>query len=148
MRKINDEGLAIIKRFEGLRLNAYYCPAGVLTIGYGSTGAHVKPGMKITEAEAERLLREDVRRFEEGVEKLVTVPVNDNQFSALVSFAFNVGLSALGKSTLLKRLNAGNFTDAATRFGDFVYANKRRLAGLEKRRAAERALFVKDVPNA
>lgn len=106
-RRINAAGLTHIKSWEGVRLTAYLDVANVLTIGYGSTGSHVKPGMKITQAEAEALLRKDLDRFERRVETLVKVPLNDNQFAALVSFDFNTG--ALHKSTLLKKLNAGDY---------------------------------------
>lgn len=112
-RAINDAGLKIVKDFEGCKLTAYICPAGVLTIGYGSTGAHVKPGMTITQAEAEKLLRDDLRRFEDGVANLANL-ATDNQYSAMVSFAFNVGLEALKTSTLLRMHNEGHYVDAAT----------------------------------
>lgn len=142
--KINNDGLDIIKQNEGLRLTAYVCPAGVLTIGYGSTGPHVKRGLTITAEEAEDLLRKDVARFEDGVAALVTVDLNENQFSALVSFAFNVGLDALRKSSLLRLLNAGEYKAAANQFDKWVNGGGRRLPGLVKRRAQEKALFLKD----
>ena len=142
MRQINADGLALVKRFEGLRTKAYVCPAGVLTIGYGSTGKHVKPGMVITEAEAEKLLLDDLVRFEQGV--ALQCPVaTDNQFSALVSFAFNVGLEALRTSTLRRMHNEGNYAGAAGQFGRWSKANGKTLPGLIKRRAAESALYSK-----
>ena len=106
--KINETGLALIKSFEGLRLKAYKCPAGVWTVGYGHTGGDVKAGMIITEEEAEELLRQDLERFEEGVENLVEVELNENQFCALVSLAYNIGLGNFKRSTLLKLINKGN----------------------------------------
>ncbi len=137
---ISDAGLALIRQFEGLRLLAYKCAAGVWTIGYGST-AGVKPGQSITAERAEELLREDVARFEAAVSRLVTVPLSQGQFDALVSFAFNLGAKALEKSTLLRLLNAGDYSGAAAQFDRWVYASGKKLSGLVKRRAAERALF-------
>jgi lysozyme len=147
-RKINAKGLALIKHFEGLKLEAYRCPAGILTIGYGSTGSHVKEGMVITEPEAEVLLKRDVARFETGVEALIgAAPTTSDQFSALVSFA--LGLHALLKSTLLKRHKLGDIAAAANQF---LAWNKARvngqlvpLKGLTRRREAERALYRGDV---
>src|SRR5262245_6586870 len=98
VRRTNDAGVALIKRYEGLSLKAYRCPAGALTIGYGHTG-DVEEGDVITEEAAEELLRQDLRVFETGVERFVTVKLNDNQFAALVSFVFNVGLGAFARST-------------------------------------------------
>ena len=89
--KISKAGIDLIKAFEGLRTEPYYCSAGVLTIGYGSTGAHVVAGKAITEAEAEALLVKDLARFEAGVSELITKPLTQGQFDALVSFSFNLG---------------------------------------------------------
>lgn len=139
--KIGKAGLDLIKDFEGLKLRAYLCPAKVWTIGYGSTGPHVTPGKVITEAEAEELLKDDLDRFEKAVTRLVTVPLRQNQYDALVSFAFNVGISALERSTLLKRVNAKLFDQAASEFAKWNRAGGRPLAGLTRRRAAEAALF-------
>jgi len=127
--------------FEGLRLDAYRCPAGVLTIGYGSTGSHVKAGMVIDEAEADRLLRGDVGRFEDGVNAIVG-RCTQGQFDALVSFAFNLGLGALMSSTLLKRHKAGDFARAGDEFLRWTRGGGRVLPGLVKRRAAERDLYL------
>lgn len=139
-RRIGPKGLALIKTSEGLRLKAYRDAVGVLTIGYGSTGPHVKPGMTITEAEAEALLRKDLDRFERGVVELAG-EMTAGQFSALVSFSFNLGLSALRDSTLLRLHRAGDFDGAAAQFGRWNRAGGRVLPGLTKRRAAERALY-------
>lgn len=147
MRRINDKGLALIKSFEGLCLNAYRCPAGILTIGYGSTGSHVKEGMTITAPEAEALLKRDIARFETGVDAILsTAATTSDQFSALVSFAFNLGLQATLKSTLMKKHKAGDFKAAADQFLSW---NKARsgghlvaLKGLTKRREAERKLYL------
>ena len=139
-RQINPAGLALIKSFEGLRLKAYKCPAGIMTIGYGHTG-DVKKEHVITEHQAEAILSLDLDRFEEGVEKLAP-GLSDNRFSALVSFAFNLGLGALAKSSLLKHVRAGAMDVAAREFMKWTYASGKVLPGLVRRRAAERALFV------
>ncbi|ALL39105.1 MULTISPECIES: lysozyme [Serratia] len=144
--KISDDGMALIKRFEGLRLQAYQDSVGVWTIGYGWTqpvaGRKVGAGMAIDAATAERLLVCGVAQFEQGVERLVAVTITQGQFDALVSFAYNLGLRALEKSTLLRRLNAGDRQGAADQFGRWVNAGGVRLDGLVARRAAERALFL------
>ena len=142
---ISETGLALIRQFEGLRLSAYLCPAGIATIGYGST-AGVKLGRTITAERAEELLREDVRQFETAVSRLVKVPLTQGQFDALTSFAFNLGAKALEKSTLLRLLNAGDYPGAAAQFDRWVYASGKKLSGLVKRRAAERALFEGKTP--
>jgi len=139
---INAHGLKLVKDFEGLKLKAYRCPAGIATIGYGSTGPHVRMGMTISEAEAERLLRKDVARFEAGVRAAVSsVPTTRNQFSAMVSLAFNIGLAAFQRSTVLKRHLAGNHLGAARAFGLWNKANGTVLPGLTRRRAAEAELY-------
>ncbi len=141
-RQINSDGLNIIKSCEGLRLLSYKCPALVLTVGYGHTGPDVKMGMKITPERAEELLRSDLYKFCEGVEKLVKTPIDDNQFSALVSFSFNVGLTSLKDSTLLRMINAGQVKESADQFLRWNKAGGKVLAGLTKRREMERNLFL------
>jgi lysozyme len=141
IKQIGKAGLDLVKSFEGLKLRAYLCPANVWTIGFGSTGPHVTPGKVITEAQADGLLQDDLDRFEKAVTRLVTVPLTQNQYDALVSFAFNVGISALERSTLLKRVNAKLFDQARAEFGKWNRAGGRPLAGLTRRRAAEAALF-------
>lgn len=141
IKQIGKAGLDLIKDFEGWRDTAYLCPANVLTIGYGSTGPHVKAGMKISKERGEELLKDDLDRFEKAVTRLVTVPLRQNQYDALVSFAFNVGISALERSTLLKRVNAKLFDQAAAEFAKWNRAGGKVLAGLTRRRAAETALF-------
>lgn len=139
--KISDKGLAIIKKFEGCRLTAYKCPAGVLTIGYGHTGKDVVSGMKITQAQADDLLRKDLERFEKKVEKYNgTYHWNQNQFDALVSFAFNIGsidqLTAKGTRSIAeisKKLLAYN------------KAAGKVLRGLVNRREEEKKLFDEPV---
>jgi len=140
--QINARGLDLVKRSEGLVLTAYRDAVGVWTIGYGHTGADVKPGLKITQAQAEALLRRDLSRFETAVRGLVKVPVNTNQFSALVSFTYNVGTGALAQSTLLALLNQRNYQGAADQFSIWIYGGGQALPGLVKRRSEERALFL------
>lgn len=140
--RINQRGLDLVKSFEGLSLRAYLDPVGIWTIGYGHTGPEVGPGDVITKAQAEALLRKDLTRFETGVRSLVKVPLNSNQFSALVSFAFNVGTGALAQSTLLVRLNQRDYSGAANEFSRWVYGGGQVLPGLVRRREAEKQLFL------
>lgn len=142
--KTSPKGIALIKSAEGLRLKAYPDPGtGGLpwTIGYGST-LGVTRTMVITAEQAEQMLAVDLARFERAVERLVEVPINQGQFDALVSFAYNVGEGNFAKSTLLRKLNAGDNQGAAEQFGRWVNAAGKVLQGLVKRRAAERALFL------
>lgn len=136
----SQKGIDLIKNFEGCRLKAYKCPAGIWTIGYGHT-AGVKQGQVITPAQAEEFLKQDLKRFETSVRSLVTVAITQNQFDALVSFCYNLGATALKTSTLLKKLNAGDYNSAAEEFDRWVYANGNKLLGLVRRRAAEKELF-------
>jgi GH24 family phage-related lysozyme (muramidase) len=140
-RDINAKGLRLLKSFEGLRLTAYQDSVGVWTIGYGTTSG-VRPGMVITEAQAEALLRRDLNRFEQAVDDLVNVPLNDDQFSALVSFTYNVGEGALASSTLLRLLNQRDYQGAADQLLRWDKAGGSTLPGLTRRRKAERALFL------
>jgi len=139
--KISEAGIALIKHYEGLQLRPYICPAGKATIGYGHTGPDVVFGITITEADADKLLREDLHFSERGVETYAHVPLTQGQFDALVSFAFNLGIGAMRDSTLLKKVNARDFEGAAAEFGKWVHGGGRVLPGLIKRRAAEVALF-------
>lgn len=138
--------LEIIKKHEGLRLKAYICPAGVPTIGYGSTrysdGRKIQMGDVITENEAEQMLIHDVRKFEAEIIASVTTPLNDNQLSALISFAYNVGAFAFRKSTLRKKVNA-NRDDPTIKdeFMKWVRGGGKILPGLVKRRAEEAKLY-------
>lgn len=142
MQKMNEEGLELIKTFEGCRLKAYQDLVGIWTIGYGHVGEVAKPGAQIYQSVAEVLLQEDVAKFEKGVDKLVEVYLTSNQFSALVCFAYNVGLSNLKKSTLLKHVNNEEMNDAANEFLRWCKADGKRVQGLYNRRLAERALFM------
>lgn len=140
---LNRAGIDLVKQFEGLRLKAYKCPAGVWTIGYGHTGKDVEKGMVITEAQAEALLVSDLSKFADGVRRRVKVPLNSNQFSALVSLAFNIGLGAFGKSTLLRKLNAGNYDAAPAQILRWNKVGDKELRGLTRRREAEVVLWEK-----
>lgn len=149
--KLSEEGLRLIKSFEGYHTRlkdgscaAYLCPAGVATIGYGCT-VGVKLGMVWTEQQAEDALAKEVSRFEDAVNRLVTVPINQNEFDALVSFAYNCGEGALAKSSILRRLNKGDRKGAAQAFHLWNKGGGRILAGLVSRRAREAALFLKPV---
>lgn len=137
---ISQKGIDLIKSSEGLRLEAYQDSVGVWTIGYGTTRG-VKAGMKISMAQAEEYLKADVARFEPELAALVKVPLNQNQWDALMSFVYNLGSANLSSSTLLKLLNAGNYSGAAEQFPRWNKAGGKELAGLTKRRNAEQALF-------
>ncbi len=141
---INERGLAVIRKSEGLRLKSYYL-AGQWLIGYGHAGSAV-PDMEITHADAERLLIADVKDAERAVRELVAVPVNENEFSALVSLAYNMGSGAFAKTEVLRRLNAGDRAGAADAFRYLVAADIKGerviLDALKRRRADERALFL------
>ncbi|MFK8182957.1 MAG: lysozyme [Phormidesmis sp.] len=141
-KRTNQNGLLLIKSFEGLRLKAYRDAVGIWTIGYGTTRG-VQPGMEISEAQAEAFLQEDLARFEQAINSAVTAPLNDNQFAALVSFTYNVGSGALRSSTLLRLLNAKEHVrTVADQFPRWNRAGGRVLAGLTRRRNAERSLFL------
>ncbi len=146
--KTSDRGIALIKHHEGVRLAAYPDPAhgwSVPTIGVGHTSAAGPPavykGMKITQAGADAILRQDLAKFERYVTDAVKVPLSQNEFDALVSFTFNLGPGNLRSSTLLRKLNAGDRAGAADEFLKWTKAGGKTLPGLVKRREAERALF-------
>lgn len=138
----SQAGVDLIKEFEGCRLKACRCPAGVLTAGYGSTGPHVKPTTVYTLEQAETRLRLDLMRFEQAVIRGAN-DFSQHQFDAMVSLAFNVGIGAFEKSTLLRKHNAGDHEGAAREFGRWNKAGGRVLAGLTRRRAAEAVLYLK-----
>lgn len=147
--KTGQKAIQIITESETLRLETYLCPAGVRTIGYGHTGSDVLPGMKIETEEAERLLKSDLVRFENVVNKLVKVPLNQNQFDALISLVFNIGEGNFKGSTLLKKLNASEFAGAALEFPKWnkgrVKGELKVLPGLVIRREREKNLFLKQI---
>ena len=138
--KISRKGIELIKRFEGLRLKAYKCPAGVLTIGFGHTRG-VLENKTITEKEAVKLLKEDLEIFEKAVKNFTKIPINQNEYDALVSFVYNIGQTAFKNSTLLKKLNNGDKIGAANQFLRWNKAGGKVLNGLVKRREAEKKLF-------
>lgn len=140
---INDRARQIVMDSESLRLEAYKCPAGRWTVGYGHTG-DVKEGDRITRHQAEAILEYDLSTFEEGVRKLAPQS-NGNQFSAMVSLAFNIGLGAFAKSTLLKEHLAGRHLNAAVEFGKWTYGGGQKLPGLVTRRAQEAALYLEAI---
>ena len=143
---VNKAGYNLIRESESLRLKAYLCSAGVWTIGWGATfgldGFPVSPGDEITQDEARQLFARDVNFFAKGVRKLVKVPLNDNQFSALVSLAFNIGMGRFRASTMLRKLNRGDYAGAEGEFWKWRRANGRILRGLVVRREKERILFA------
>lgn len=141
---INERGLDVIRRSEGLRLKSYYL-AGQWLIGYGHAGS-ARQGMTISAEEADDLLERDVKDAEEAVRRLVAIPINENEFSALVSLAYNMGPSAFARTEVLRRLNAGDRKGAADAFRHIIAADidgeRTVLKALKRRRAAERALFL------
>jgi lysozyme len=139
--KTSQNGVDLIKSFEGCELVAYKDIVGVLTIGYGTTGPDVFPGLQITQEQAEAFLRRDLGKFEEAILKAVKVPLNQNQFDALVCFSYNVGSTAFRNSTLLKKLNAGHLAEAAQQFLVWNKAGGKIVLGLTRRRQAESKLF-------
>jgi lysozyme len=146
MRRISKAGRDLIKRHEGLRLDAYVDPVGVWTIGYGHTGPAARKGNTITKDRADNLLTQDVREAEAAVTRLVKMPLSDGQFDALVSFVFNVGAAAFAQSTLLRELNAGRFAAVPGQLRRWVYGTvsgqKVILPGLVKRRNDEAVLWA------
>jgi lysozyme len=141
-----DGCLNLIKASEGFRASPYLCPAGVPTIGYGSTryadGRSVKLTDKpITEEQAQAIMKVSLKEYESAVSRYVSVPLNQNQFDALVDFAYNAGAQNLRTSTLLKLLNQGVYDKAAGEFGKWVYGGGKKLDGLIVRRRLEKELF-------
>ena len=140
-------GIDLICGFEGLRLKAYDDGVGVWTIGFGTTiypnGIRVKKGDICTEAQAKAYMAHDLKKFESAVNNAVTVPLNQNQFDALVSLAYNIGTNAFKNSTLVKKLNAGDIHGASDQFDVWVNAGGKRMQGLVNRRAKEKEVFLK-----
>lgn len=144
--KPSQNCLELIKHFEGFYANAYVCPAGINTIGYGCirypNGKPVMLGDHCTLEQAEEYLRHELEEKTEAIGKMVTVPLAQHEFDALASFAYNCGTEALRGSTLLKKLNAGDKAAAASEFLKWTKGGGRVLPGLERRRKAERAMFL------
>jgi lysozyme len=139
--KINQLGLELLEKSEGLRLKAYKCSAGRWTIGYGHTGPDVGPNSTITEPHAQELLNDDLGEAINAVNRLVKVVLTSNQFSALVCFVYNVGAGAFEKSTMRRLLNEGSYSGAAKEFLRWDKVKGQPVAGLTVRRRAEKALF-------
>ncbi|EPQ1034095.1 lysozyme [Enterobacter hormaechei] len=146
MMQTSEKGIALIKQFEGCRLTAYQDSVGVWTIGYGWTypvdGKPIRAGMTINQETAERLLKTGLVSYESDVSRLVKVGLTQGQFDALVSFTYNLGARSLSTSTLLRKLNAGDYAGAADEFLRWNKAGGKVLNGLTRRREAERALFL------
>lgn len=145
MRRISDEGLGLIKSFEGFSSRIYICPAGYPTIGYGhlvraDEMEFYKDG--ITVNEGDELLRKDALSAEMAVLKYISVPLSDGEFDSLVSFTFNLGSGALQSSTLRRKLNRGDYAGASGEFKRWVWAGGRKLSGLIRRRRAESNMFL------
>lgn len=142
----SEKGITLIKEFEGCKLTAYQDSVGVWTIGYGWTqpvdGKPIRAGMTIKQETAERLLKTGLVSYESDVSRLVKVGVTQGQFDALVSFTYNLGARSLSTSTLLRKLNAGDYAGAADEFLRWNKAGGKVLNGLTRRREAERALFL------
>ena len=141
-RHINEDGVTLVKEYEGLHLTPYLCPANIWTIGYGHTRT-VRAGMRVTQEQAAQLLEDDLRIAERAVERLVDVTLTDNQFAALVSFVFNVGTANFERSTLLKLLNRGWYEQVPAQLMRWNRASGEVLGGLARRRAAEARLWNK-----
>lgn len=144
--QISEKGIGLIKQFEGCKLTAYQDSVGVWTIGYGWTqsvdGKPIWAGMTIKQETAERLLKTGLVSYESDVSRLVKVGMTQGQFDALVSFTYNLGTRSLSTSTLLRKLNAGDYAGAADEFLRWNKAGSKVLNGLTRRREAERALFL------
>lgn len=138
--KISQEGIALIKVFEGCKLESYLCAAGVWTIGYGHTKL-VEKGQEITQEEADNILLNDLEIYEEAVLKAVEVPLHQHQFDALVSWTFNLGGANLNASTMLKVINKGEYEDVPAQIKRWNKAGGKVLQGLIRRREAEALLF-------
>lgn len=143
--KLSQRGIDLIKQFEGYSSKAYPDPATggePFTVGYGHTGKDVKPGMVITAEQAEKMLRDDVAKFESGVSALLKVPTTQGQFDAMVSLAYNIGLGNFGKSTLLRKHNEKCYSCAAGQFPVWNRAAGKVMNGLTRRRNAERDMYM------
>jgi lysozyme len=141
MTNESECGVNLIKQFEGCKLKAYHDQGGVLTVGYGHTGVDVYEGMTITQEQADALLEQDLKATQNAIDRLVNVPLTNNQNGALLSFVYNIGQGNFKKSTLLKRLNAGQFEMAAAQFPAWDKVNGLTNTGLLRRRIAEKELF-------
>ena len=143
MRHITQEGIDLIKRFEGFSPNVYFCPAGYPTIGYDHVvKSHEDFSAGIDETQAEELLHQDAQIAERAALRLITVPLTDGQFDALVSFTYNLGSGVLQRSTLRRVINRENHHNVPAQFMRWVWAGGRKLRGLVRRREAEATLYI------
>lgn len=142
-RTINESGLKLVKHFEGFSPEIYICPAGFKTIGYGHKILTHESFDRITNSEAENLLRSDLLQAEKAVTRHITAELSDNQFSALVSFTFNLGAAALQRSSLRHKLNYGLYQESANEFLKWVHCSGRKTIGLVRRRIEEQKLFLR-----
>ena len=144
---LSNLGIDLICDFEGKRLVAYDDGVGIWTIGFGTTvypnGIRVKKGDTCTEAQAKAYMQNDLKKFEYAVNDAVNIPLNQNQYDALVSLTYNIGAAAFSKSTLVKKLNAGDIRGAADQFDVWINAGGKRMQGLVNRRSKEKLLFLK-----
>lgn len=144
---VSNLGIDLICDFEGKRLVAYDDGVGIWTIGFGTTvypnGIRVKKGDTCTEAQAKVYMQNDLKKFEYTVNSAVNIPLNQNQYDALVSLTYNIGATAFSKSTLVKKLNAGDIRGAADQFDVWINAGGKRMQGLVNRRSKEKLLFLK-----
>ena len=148
---ISDEGISLIKRYEGYKTTPYRCPAGLYTVGYGHV---IGNGLQLPDewnrtfslGEIDELLRTDLARFERGVLRYCTVYITQSQFDSLVSFSFNLGLGVLQRSTLRQKLNRGDYDGASKEFLKYTRAGGKVLKGLVRRRQAEYNLFNRHSP--
>lgn len=142
MRHVTQEGLDLIKRFEGFSPEVYICPAGYPTIGYGHLIRAGESFTVITETQAEILLKRDVNAAERSVLRLINIPLTDGQFDALVSFTYNLGAGALQRSTLRRKVNRGEHAAVPAQFMRWVWAGGRKLNGLVTRRLMEGKTYI------
>jgi len=140
--KTSYKGLFLIKESEGFSKKAYLCPARVWTIGYGNTWSDVKLGLIITREEAEKRLKKDLEKIEIALNNNINVPINQNQFDALISFIYNIGIYGFLKSTLLKFLNQKKYLEAANEFLRWDKVKRKTIKGLTIRRKKEQFLFL------
>lgn len=143
IRKTNNKGINIIKKFEGFRQCQYICPAGYKTIGYGHKLNKNEEFQEVTESFAEELLLKDLEFAEKGVTRYINPEISDNQFSAIVSFTFNLGIGALQRSCLRQKINYGSSSDEIlAEFRKWVFVGGKKLLGLMHRREAEASLYL------
>lgn len=142
--KVSQSGLEFTQDMEGTRYYGYLDPVGIPTAGVGHTGSDVEVGKQYSQEQVAKWLADDMKEAEDAVNRLVKVPLTQNQFDALADFAYNAGGGNLAKSTLLKKLNAGDYQGAANEFEKWVYAGGKILPGLVKRRKLEKDRFLKE----